>query len=158
MHLTAMEDAARKGGSNNHVCTSEYLHHLCRHFTCDLILFTVPELYCLVQIRPIQFTLNYVQESSMVYTIFFWSRFYYSIIKIKEKCRSLWEILKNPVSPNGPKSDKTVVTVWQQGGPDHLMRNKLYAYIKICTVTPTIRYKERTRTSTKRHVRILMKH
>ena len=34
-------------------------------------------------------------------------------------------MLKNHVPPNGPKSDKRVVTVWQQGGTDNLMRNKI---------------------------------
>ena len=76
-------------------------------------------------IRPIQFTLNFAQQSSVVYTISFWPRFYYSIIKIKEKHRSLWETLKNPEPPNGPKADKRVVTIWQLEGADHLMRNKI---------------------------------
>ena len=69
-----------------------------------LILFTLSALYYLVQIQPIQFTLNFVQQSSVVYTILFWPIFYYSIIKTKDKRRSLWEILNNPVPPNGPKS------------------------------------------------------
>ena len=90
-----------------------------------LILFTLSTLYRLVQIQPIQLTMNLVQKSSVVYTILFWPIFYYSIIKTKEKHRSLWEILKNPVPPNGPKSDKIVVTVWQQVGTDHFMRNKI---------------------------------
>ena len=55
----------------------------------------------------------------------FWKRFYYSIIKTKEKRRSLWEILNNPEPPYGPKADKNVMTLWQLGGADHLMRNKI---------------------------------
>ena len=78
-----------------------------------LILFTLSALYRLVRIQPIQFTLNFVQQYSVVYTILFWPRLYYSIIKTKENRRYLWEILKNPVPPNEPKSDKRVVTVWQ---------------------------------------------
>ena len=79
-----------------------------------LILFTLSALYRLVKIRPIQFTLNFVQQFSVVYTILYWPRFYYSIIKTKEKRRSFWEILKNPVSPNCLKAEKIVVTIWQQ--------------------------------------------
>ena len=55
----------------------------------------------------------------------FWPRYYYSIIKTKEKRRYIWEILKNPEPPNGPKSDKRVVTLWQLGGAYHLMRNTI---------------------------------
>ena len=101
--------------------TAIWIALICIH----LILFTLSALYCLVQIRPIQFTLSFLQQSSVVYTILFWPRFYYLIIKTKEKNRYLWEILKNPMPPNGPKYDKRVVTVWQQGGSDHLMRNKI---------------------------------
>ena len=94
--------------------------------TCThLIIFTLSALYRLVQIRPIQFTLNFVQQSSVVYTILFWQRFYYSIIKTREKRRSLWGILKNPVPPNGPKANKRVVTVWQQRVTYLLMRNTI---------------------------------
>ena len=103
--------------------TSRWIALICIH----LILFTLSALYRLLNIRPIQFILNFFQQSSMVYTIFFWPIFYYSIIKTKEKRRSLWEILKNPEPPNGPKSDKRVVTLCQLGGADHLMRKKLYA-------------------------------
>ena len=93
-----------------------------------LILFTLSSLYRLVHIRPIQFTLNFFQQSSVVYTILFWPRFYYSEIETKEKRRSLWEILKNPEPPNGPKPDKRVVTVWQLGVPYHFMRNKIVCF------------------------------
>ena len=73
----------------------------------------------------IHFTPNFVQQSPVFYTILISPRVYYSIIKTKEKRGSLWEILKNPVPPNGPKSDKRVVTVWQQAGKDHFMHNKI---------------------------------
>ena len=114
---------------------AQWIALICIH----LILFKLSALYRLVQIRQIQFTLNFVQQSSVVYTILFWPRFYYSIIETKGKRRYLWEILKNPVPPNGPKADKRVVTVWQQGGTDHLIRNKIECLNKICTVIPTIR-------------------
>ena len=118
--------------------------------TCiHLILFTLSALYRLVQIRPIQFILNLFQQSSVIYTILSWPRFCYSKIIIKEKRRYLWEILKNPVPPYGPKSDKRVVTLWQQGGIYHLMRNKI-----VCLNQNM----ECKRTSTKRYVMILMKH
>ena len=101
--------------------TARWIALICIH----LIPFTLSVLYCLVHIRPIQFTLNFVQQSSVVYTILFWPRIYYSIIKTKEKRRSFWEILKNPEPPNGPKAHKIVVTLWQLGGADHLMLNKI---------------------------------
>ena len=88
--------------------TAKWIALICIH----LILFTLSALYRLVHIRPIQFILNFFQQYSVVYTILFWPRLYYSIIKTKEKRRSLREILNNPVPPNGPKADKRVVTLW----------------------------------------------
>ena len=52
-----------------------------------LILFTASESYRLVHIRQ---NADFFQQSSVVYTILFWTRFYFSIIKTKEKRRSLW--------------------------------------------------------------------
>ena len=71
--------------------TAKWISLICIHLT----LFTLSALYRLVHIRPIQFTLNFVQQSSVVYTILFWPRFYHSIIKTKEKRRSLWEPISN---------------------------------------------------------------
>ena len=78
-----------------------------------------------MQLRPIQFTLNFVQHTAVVCTIFFWPICYCSILKPKEKRRSLWEVLKNPDPPDGPKASKLIVTIWQPRVKTHLTRNKI---------------------------------
>ena len=54
--------------------------------TCiHLILFTLSGLHAIVQIGILRFSLNVLQQSPMVRIALFWPRFYYSILKPKEK-------------------------------------------------------------------------
>ena len=60
-----------------------------------VFLLTLSALHRLVQIKLIQFILNFVLQSSVVRAALFWPSFYHSILKPKENRRSLWEMLKN---------------------------------------------------------------
>ena len=51
----------------------------------------------------IQFSLNFIQQSSLVKQSLFWPRFYRSILRPKENC---WKILRNHVPPTGPKVNR----------------------------------------------------
>ena len=80
--------------------TLSWIALLCIH----PILFVLSGLHTIVQIRAIQFVLNYVQQFTPMRILLFWPRFYYSILKPKENRRSLWQMLENPVPSTGPKA------------------------------------------------------
>ena len=101
--------------------TTKWIAIICIH----LILFSLSATHRIVQFGPIQFTLNLLIQSPVVQTILFWPRFYYSIMKPKENRRTLWQILRNPVPVTGPKAAKRIFTVWQPGGTNNLIRNKI---------------------------------
>ena len=71
-------------------------------FGIHFVLFALKMTHRLVQIRPIQFALKMLIQSTLARICLFWPRFYYSLL-YKKKGRSLWEIITNPVPPNGKK-------------------------------------------------------
>ena len=56
----------------------------------------------IVQIRPIQFVLNMLLQTTLARICLFWPRFYYSLL-YKKRGRSIWNIITNPVPPDGKK-------------------------------------------------------
>ena len=87
--------------------TLSWIAMICIHF----LLFTLSGLHTIVHIRMIKFSLNYIQQSTLVRLVLFYPRFYYSILKPKENRRSLWQMLRNPVPPTGPKLNRVNDTI-----------------------------------------------
>ena len=56
----------------------------------------------IVQIRSIQFILNMLLQTTLARICLFWPRFYYSLL-YKKRGQTIWDIITNPVPPDGKK-------------------------------------------------------
>ena len=71
-------------------------------FGIHCVLCVLQLVHKIVQIRPIQFILNMLLQTTLARICLFWPRFYYSLL-YKKRGRSIWDIITNPVPPDGKK-------------------------------------------------------
>ena len=72
-------------------------------FSIHFALCVLKMTHYIIQIRPIQFILNMLLQTTLARICLFWPRFYHSLL-YKKRGRSIWDIITNPVPPDSKKA------------------------------------------------------